>query len=209
MKAPNWSRAIVVCVASGPSLLKEDVELVRMRHAAGACRVIAINREFETAPWADVLYASDYHFWREYIDDIRALFKGAAWTIDARAAHQFKLGLLKRGMGEGLATAADTINTGGNSGYQAAHLAASWGASRIVLLGYDMQSTDGKEHHYGKHRARLPNGRGFKSWIPRFAPLMRDLTGKGVSVINATRETAIPESLIPRASLHDQLEIAV
>lgn len=205
MSALEWRGAVVVCIASGPSLSPEDVALVDAARVAHKCRVMAVNREFESAPWADVLYAADYHFWQAYIDEVRAKFCGALWTIDKRAAHQFKLNLVARGRGEGYATELGTINTGGNSGYQAIHLAAQWGAARVIMLGYDMQRTDGKEHHYGKHKKGLPNGAGFKSWIPRFKPLFRDLRLRGVEVINATRVTAIPEDWIPRVPLEELL----
>lgn len=196
----RWKGETVVCVASGPSLRREDVEAAR-----GKARVIVINREFETAPWADALYAADYRFWQTYIADIRRVFRGELWTVDARGAHQYKLNLVQRGTREGLAKEANTVNTGGNSGFQAINLAAQWGAARIVLLGYDMQRTDGKEHHYGKHEGRLPNGVGFKLWIPCFGPLMRDLRKVGVEVWNATRETAIPEDVIPRRMISEAL----
>jgi len=194
----RWKGETVVCVASGPSLLREDVEAVR-----GKARVIVINREFETAPWADALYAADYRFWQTYIADIRRVFRGELWTVDARGAHQYKLNLVHRGMSEGLSKEPSTINTGGNSGFQAISLAAQWGAARIVLLGYDMQRTDGKEHHYGKHKNRLPNGAGFKSWIPRLVPLVRDLRKAGVELWNATRETAISSDVIERKALEE------
>jgi hypothetical protein len=198
---PRWAGATVVCIASGPSLCAEDLEFVRTHHAAGLCKVIVVNREFEFAPWADVLYAADHRCWQEYIADIRKVFAGELWTMDGQAAKIFKLNLIKRGSTFGYSEDPGTINTGGNSGYQAVHLAAYWGAKRIVLLGYDMQRTGGLEHHYGKHRGRLPNGKAFEEWIRRFKPLIIALKQRGVLLLNATRSTAIPETWIARISL--------
>lgn len=97
----------------------------------------------------------------------------------------------------------DTINGGGNSGYQAIHLAATFGAKKIVLIGYDMQRTGGKEHWHGKHEGGLHNGTGFPAWITRMGALASDLSNMGVEVINATRTTAL--KCFPRATLEDAL----
>lgn len=198
---PRWSGETAICIASGPSLTREDVSFVR-----GRGRTIAVNREFEFAPWADVCYAADYRFWNFYIrEGLKDTFSGELWTVDKKAAEQFNLNFVRRGFGEGYSMIAGTINTGGNSGYQAIHLAAYWRASRIVLLGYDMQRTGNKEHHYGVHKGSLPNGRGFPFWIKRMRPLFRDLKKLGIEVINATRETAIPESWCQRLTV-DQIK---
>lgn len=199
----RWAGATVVCIASGPSLTMEDVEFVRERQAAGACKVIVVNREFATAPWADVLYVADYRCWEEYIVDIRAQFKGELWTIDDRASRQYKLNLIERSYGEGYSGRVDAINTGGNSGFQAVHLAASWGAKRVIILGYDMQRTGGKEHHFGKHRGRLHNGASFSLWIAKFKPLVTSLKAHGVELLNVTRTTALPSEWIPRKRIEE------
>lgn len=203
--ALKWGGKIAVCIASGPSLCAEDIALVRRAHSEGRCKVLVVNREFESAPWADAMYAADLAFWQSYWNEIRSAFPGERWTVDVRAARQFGLQLLRRARGEGFSVEPGTINTGGNSGFQALHIAAQWGAARIVLLGYDMQRTQGKEHHFGRHKNRLPNGAGFKDWIPRFRPLIRDLEARGVRVVNATRETALPAEWCPRSALEAAL----
>lgn len=201
----RWQGATVVCIASGPSLTAEDVELVRSQHAAGLCKVIVVNREFMMAPWADVCYMADYRCWNEYNQKFKETFKGEAWTIDRQAARQFKLNLIGRNFADGFCKQPGYINTGSNSGFQVIHLAATWGASRIVLLGYDMQRTGGKEHHYGKHNGRLPNGNGFAIWLAKMKPLLGDLRKHGVIVMNASRVTAIPEDWAKRTHLESVL----
>lgn len=87
----------------------------------------------------------------------------------------------------------DRIHFGGNSGFQAVNLAFLWGASRIILLGFDMQMTAGKHHWFGKH----PAGQGFadpaafNTWIKHLEILGRDLSDAGVAVFNATRASAL------------------
>jgi hypothetical protein len=198
---PEWNGATVVCIASGPSLTREDVEVVRQKNSAGKCKVIAVNREFETAPWAEVMFAADYRFWLEYHGDISREFLGEKWTIDQQAAKRFKLNYIGRNWGQGFSRSPGLINTGGNSGYQAVHLAASWGASRIFLLGYDMKSTNGRHHHYGAHRNGLANGKGFNLWIASFKPLVIDLKKMKVELLNLTRESDLPDVWIPRSTV--------
>lgn len=92
----------------------------------------------------------------------------------------------------GLSLNANRIHAGGNSGYQAIGLAFIWGAARIVLLGFDMQKTGGKNHHFGDHAGGLPNLGDLPTWIRRLHVLAIDLRRRGVELINASRETAIP-----------------
>src|SRR5262252_1496021 len=49
----------VVCLASGPSLTREDVEHVRDRASA----IIAVNDTYKYAPFATALIASDAGWW--------------------------------------------------------------------------------------------------------------------------------------------------
>jgi len=192
---PRWSGQTVICIASGPSLTAADVEAVR-----GRGRVIVVNASFRLAPWADALYAADETFWQHYLPEINATpFSGERWTCSSRAGRALGLRYVKALPGSGWSLLPNTITTGGNSGYQAVHLAALWGAGRIVLLGYDMQRTGGLEHWHGKHEGNLRNGRNFDFWRRRFVPLARDLKARRVQVVNCTRETAL--DAFPRAAL--------
>lgn len=85
----------------------------------------------------------------------------------------------------------DCIRYGGNSGYQAINLAFLFGAKRIILLGYDMQKTDGKSHWHGDHPGSLRKESALASWVQRFDSLASDLKYYGVEVLNASRETAL------------------
>lgn len=54
-------RDTIVCVASGESLTRADVNYCR-----GKARVLAINDNYRIAPWADWLYACDGRWWDVY-----------------------------------------------------------------------------------------------------------------------------------------------
>jgi hypothetical protein len=183
--AGRWEGETVVVAASGPSLTREDLEYVKAR-----ARVIVINATFQLAPWADVLYAADFPFWEAYLTKIRATFRGELWSVSEMARDKFGTYWIRHGSDAGFNPEPDTINGGGNSGYQGIHLAATFGATRILLLGFDMQLTGGREHWHGKHVAGLPNGRGFPHWMKALDILYQDLKGLGVEMVNCTRKTA-------------------
>jgi hypothetical protein len=153
--------------------------------------LIVVNATFKLALWADVLYAADMRFWETYGPKIFPSFQGETWSVSEMAREKFGTYWIRCGSDVGFSKEADTINGGGNSGHQAIHLAATFGARKIVLLGFDMQRTGGKEHWHGKHEGRLPNGSGFAQWMRSMAYLARDLKARGVEVVNCSRATAM------------------
>ncbi len=150
------------------------------------------------APWADFLYACDSRWW-EHHEPIE--FEGEKWThapieknglyeTQHKVAAKYGLRVMPGKHGRGLGTA--HINYGGNSGYQAINLAYMFGAGSIVLLGYDMQKTDGQQHWFGDHpEGPMKVDSNYSGWWNDFAKLGSDLARKGVEVINCTRETAL------------------
>lgn len=98
---------------------------------------------------------------------------------------------------------ANAIHHGANSGYQAIGLAYHLGADRIVLIGYDMQHTNGRTHWHGDHPSGLTNAFGIEKWVKNFSALAKDLKEEGVEVVNCSIETAL--TCFPRADLRDVL----
>lgn len=182
-----------IVLASGPSMLQEDADAVR-----GRGTVVAVNNTVAMAPWADILYSCDSSWWSHYSDPdkapemaaVLAGFTGERISIDP-LAQRFRVRVMRREAGDGLGLRA--LRTGNNSGYQAINLAFLRGAKTILLLGLDMQHTDGKVHHHADHPPPLGN---FHDSMPalcrgKFPALARDLAGQGVRVINCTRQTAL------------------
>lgn len=85
----------------------------------------------------------------------------------------------------------------GNSGASCISMAAQGGASRIILLGFDCQHTDGKSHWHGDHPAHLANAGLIDRWMEKYAEMKSEISG----IINASRETAI--TCFTRAKLED------
>ena len=188
--------ATIVCLASGPSLTAEDVAFCR-----GKAPVIAVNDTVRLAPWADVLYACDAKWW-EHHQGVPT-FTGLKLGLE-HPAHRFGVQILGNAGGEGLALNPAEVMTGLNSGYQAINVAVHLGAKRIVLLGYDLEARPGhKSHFFGDHPVGLQKAPGFEQWRERFATLVTPLQALGVSVVNASRQTAL--RCFPRQSLVEAL----
>src|SRR6185369_4136037 len=92
----------VVIVASGPSLKIDDCDLVRQWPEAVGGRCIVINPSYQRAPWADVLYACDGHWWAGHVTQVRQTFHGEQWTQDEAAAKSYGLNFVKSERKEGL-----------------------------------------------------------------------------------------------------------
>lgn len=171
--AGDWSQ--VVCIASGPSLTVEDCEAVRQwRDPEAGRRVIAVNRCFEIAPWADALYAMDRAFWTVYRAQVRAVFAGKLYCRHAGIA--------------GVQRYAGMKPLQSNSGAAAIELAVHLGAKRIVLLGYDAKYQGERRHWHADHPKPLGNAGSVKKWPAHFERIAKTVRAE---IVNASRDTAI------------------
>jgi hypothetical protein len=168
-----------ICIASGTSLTKEDVD-----YCKGKAFVYVINTTYKLAPWSDVLYACDEEWWDYHKPD----FAGQKWTINEKAAEKYNLNLIKHDSCIKFGTEG-IIATGNNSGFQAINLAYLHGYKKILLLGYDFKNSG--QHWHGKHPAKLAQSQNFKLWLNKMnqaAPIMESL---GIEVINCSRDSDI------------------
>jgi hypothetical protein len=176
MRLPRWT-GTVVCIASGPSLTAEDCELVR----ASGHTTIVTNTTFRLCPWADALYGFDPLWWRVYIAEVRQTFRGRLFCQSFhRIRHDIECARMY-----------PAFRSFGNSGANAGALAMAAGARRVVLLGYDCALTGGRSHHHGDHPPGLRNCDTLPKWPGQFERLARWAEARGVSVLNASRESAL------------------
>lgn len=181
--------------AGGPSLTREDVEYCR-----GKCRAIAVNNQGidatingkffpAMAPWADVLYAADSKWWTKYAP---ASLDFAGRKVSLRD-HRFEAVSVLRISPDTVFDPRPThIATGGNSGYQAIHLAVHFGAKRILLLGFDMKlGANKRKHWFGDHPGNLNAAGNYKGWVRAFDRMAKVMNRRNVEVINCSRDTAL------------------
>jgi len=179
----RWSGQTVVCIGGGPSLTPEDVLRVYGH------RVIAINDAYRLAPWADVLYAADKK-WIDWHDGVPT-FMGPKYSIESKDTTTRPDWRVLRNTGPlGLEREPTGLRAGFNSGFQAINLSVHLGASRIVLLGYDMApNPDGPSHWFGEHPDKRPSP--YPEMREAFDSLVEPLAALGIEVVNCSRRTAL------------------
>jgi hypothetical protein len=184
-----------VCVAAGPSIRQADIDVCR---DLPDVTVGVVNRMYDFAPWAHLLYGCDFAFWQVHYTAIRRKFAGSLWTQDADAARQFPgLNYVHAVNGADLKPAGGIScgiidEPGGNSGFQLLSLFVRAGAKRIVLLGYDMGAT-GTGHAHDDHPLFMgnPTQHQFAKWVKGFNAAAEQAQHLGIEIINCSRETAL------------------
>lgn len=209
MVEPEWKGETAAILASGPSMTRAQAEAVR-----GKCRVIAVNNQgIDTdcdgamvpalAPWADILYAADTKWWRYYHE--RALkFEGRKVTIRDTLPWR-EVYSLKQSVDHASFDPRPThLVSGGNSGYQAVHLAVHLGVKRVILLGFDMKNgRNGRRHWFGDHPGRLKAHGAYAGWHRAFDKFAKVLDHMNIEVLNCTPEPAL------RCFRRTPLEVAI
>lgn len=150
-------------LATGESMNQQIADFVK-----GKCKVMAVSNAYELAPWADGLASNDSRWWRHH-----------------KAALDFKGGKYCAGRLEGVKRIAPDghFTSSCNSGLFAMRVAEKLGATKILLLGFDMRGT----HYFGNHPAPLRN-----TTQVRFKHFIRQFDfWKGCEVINCTKGSAL------------------
>lgn len=198
---PEWTGETAFLLGCGPSLARTPLQELP-RHG----RVIAINDAFLRLPSADVLYFCDRAWWKRHSHLVHERFTGR-WIVTLRDEYPGVKTL--RCTGElGLEEDPGALRHGSNSGYQAINLAFHFGATRIVLLGYDMQVVDGWRMHHAPRSWDRTTPEAFQrvllqKMLPKFQSLVAPLREAGVEVLNATPGSRL--TLWPRVALEEVL----
>lgn len=166
---------IFAILATGESMNQSVADYVR-----GKCKVIAVSDAYKLAPWADALVSNDSAWWRANPQALK--FAGAKYC-----AAQLKgtIRILPEGGFESTS----------NSGLLAMRVAQKLGATKILLLGFDMKGS----HFFGKHPDPLGNttAKRFVQHIKQFG------RWHGCEVINCTPDSALRK--FPFAAIEDIL----
>lgn len=189
MKRPGWIGRTAVVLASGPSLSTEQLLAVNRARTDGV-RAVAVNNTAALATWADIVYFGDYLALRQYLPDVKPATSGEWWTASQAGAQRWQLHLAKSSGKPGLGT--ERVHLNGNSGFQAINLATLFGATKVVLLGFDMRpADDGRQHWFGEHPAPLVRVCLFDEWIRKARPMAEDAKAQGIDIVNCTPGSAL------------------
>lgn len=177
----RWRGERAFVVATGASLTQADVDALR-----GRGRVIVVNKAYLLAPWADVLFSIDRQFWDQVVPD----FAGERWTVEGCSSIEpHGLDWLESVKDQGLG--AKRLHWIAGSGGTAINLAFLFGANPIVLLGFDMQRTNGRIHWHEDYPRGNPDEQRFRRWRRELAKTPETFDRHGVRVVNCTRHTAL------------------
>lgn len=171
----------VAVLGSGPSMSQSVADSVK--HLPR----IAINTTYQLARDADIIYGADSMWWRQWEHDVKDL-PGTKVSIEYRTGihpngPEF-VRVLRWGGTSGYDERPGYVRWGGHGGYQALHLAASMGAKRVLLFGFDCQGG----HWHGAHPNPLGNPleQTLKSWMGYLEDLAPILEARGVEVFNCS-----------------------
>jgi hypothetical protein len=196
----EWPGETVFIVGGGPSVLQQDLGLLRGR------RVIVINSSVFAVPWADFLCFGDWRWWNEAENKAAiASFAGRVVTT-SRMVSDSKVLTCRKTNPPGLAFAHDSLMQKWTSLTAATNLAAHLvgPGGTIVWLGADgKHAADGRTHHHKQHRWPFKPGCYDKQHadLVTIVPSLRTLR---ISLFNASPGTAWAD-LAPVVSLQDML----
>ena len=191
-----------VVVASGPSLTKEDCELVEN----SGIDVLVVNDCYKMIPSAKYIFACDIMWWIVHYESVPKSM--LAYTLNVAPVARKIVGAdkflheLERTWDYGVYR--QKVHHGGNSGYIAVQLAWQLGYDRLLLLGYDQKfAPDGKRHWFGDHDKKkfAKNADEVETWPNLLDRLIGDMIRyEHVDIVNCSRDTALT---VPRRSTID------
>lgn len=206
---PVWQGRTVVCIASGPSVTFDQLELVRAARERDEIRVAVVNDMYLVAPWADLHYFADAKWWKWHTEGLAKKWPWASFNAEQvrKAFESFagqKVSIFNTGMAiadakvfmlhnygsDKLSEKPNGIHTGSNSGYQVMNVVTLAGAKRILLVGYDMRFTNGRSHSHNGHPHKMPEN-SYRDFAKTFATMQPQLAKLGVEVLNCTPGSAI------------------
>lgn len=125
---PSWTGETVAILATGPSMTQALADSLR-KH-----RTIAVNHAFRLAPWADALMALDGGF---YLDEFKTFAGIRLCGCEDEAIDAFYVGKMWERVPIGVNHEIEMRN----SGAAAIRCAALTGCSRILLAGFNPETS--------------------------------------------------------------------
>ncbi len=221
-EAPRmWEGSTAFIIGGGPSLKEQDLSPLKGRN------VIGVNDAYMLGDWINVCFFGDPGWFYEHDKEtvIRpdrsrhnglrvfpGLIVGLASVLLVNARSDIRI---MKTEPNGFKREPYRIGWNGNSGVAAINLALHFGAKRIVLLGFDMKSRKGNANwHDNIRRSRKQNeGRhvpdpAYNFWLRNIKQCEkhRRKYWPDVEILNATPDSALPQSVWPQVPLESIIE---
>jgi hypothetical protein len=176
--------------------------------------VIGINVAYKIGNWIDFVFFGDFSFFLKEKQGL-ASFKGIKVSCAPQCEKYNWVKFTGRDMQKprGLSQNKALVSWNGNSGAAAISLAAHLGASRIILLGFDMKLGDNNAQHWHdlyQRKEYLENKDRKKVHLPfdrhliGFPEIAKDAKKMGIKILNACPDSAIND--FPKGTVMDILE---
>lgn len=168
--------------------------------------VIGVNMAFLLGDWIDMMVFGDKGFVEKmeqagvYEDFVN--FKGLKVALHKRFAPHLEIKYVPKARTKrlGLSDNPNAISFNHNSGAAAINVAVNAGATRIILLGFDMMSSKRNSHWHGLYGAAVPP---YLKHLTGFPYIADDARRMGVEILNANPESAI--NCFPKVSVKELL----
>jgi hypothetical protein len=184
----------VIKGTSPPSVYSPYMSFLHDKH------VIGINVAYLIGNWIDMIFFGDIGFFLKHQQGL-AEFPGLKVSCHPQADRYDWLKYTPRDKAHprGISDHPGMASWNGNSGSAAISIAANAGATRIILLGFDMKSDDSKKRHwhglYGTAPAnpKKPPHLPFDRHLRGFPEIARDAKRRGIEILNCCPDSAIKE----------------
>ncbi len=191
-----WKGQSCYIIGGGPSLLTQNLALLKGQN------VIVINSSYQAFPEAQFLIFSDMRWWCHHLR-LKPLqdFKGkiVATSNSASGAQLLKM---KRKSSLGLATERDSVMVKNTTLTGAINLAVHLGVAKIVLLGIDQRTVDGRHWHHASHPWN-PTANCWARQQMDMPKIAADLATLNIPCVNASPGSAL--ALWPIVNLEDHV----
>ena len=198
----EWQGETAIIVGGGRSITDLGQDKI-LPHFEGRYPIIACNSSFLLVPSCEVLFGADHRWWNENKWNIGRHL--GFWKITRRplsGKQPYPVHYVRTEHKGGLSLDPGFVH-GRNSGHVAINLAVHFGASRLILVGFDMRSRENGQQNWHTLHSRPANVDAFETWVSDMemaAPILRKA---GIEALNANPNSAI--KVFPFCNLEDWL----
>lgn len=206
-----WKDHPVYIVAGGPSILSQNLELIKNKI------VVGVNNSYQMGNWIDCCWFGDtrwYHWWWNDQDKPLKVFPNLIATC-APQPDQFNKRVIyferdfkKR---HGISPDPNKVAWNMNSGFSCIDFCIKMGASAVILLGMDMGliPNNNTTHWHGGHKKSgykpKPSTLPYKRFLTVAPSIKIDADARNIPIINTSLQSQIGH--FPKISLEEVVKI--
>jgi len=180
---PEWEGQTAFLIGGGPSVLGEDITVLRGRN------VMVINSSYGIAPFAQFLFAMDTRWLNQHKERLKN-YSGRIITVSTTINWK-GIKRLRKIAPPGLTGKRNAVTGRRTSTVAAINILIHLGVSRIVLVGIDCgNAPDGKTHHHEPHMWPQKTD----CWEEQYRDLngtVKPLRKRGIEVINTSMNSRL------------------